>query len=233
FLASVAAVATLPNIAQAACSGSACSALMLTTTWSPSDRQVKAVLTNKDQSREVKLKLCITVASICKDFEVTLAPRAVVMKNVPIPGAPGSAPPNFSGEVMTANFAAGQTASGPAAPAGGGATNGLETPFGKITYFTSQNVDLNSLSRGVANFSKGKELYLKVGPRYLALIDATRKVGSIQEIEAEIRKTMAANPGAQRKADMAKQIERNADTLGEVLRLVAELARNAGDNLTI
>lgn len=229
FLATVAAVATVPQIAQASCSGTACSAYILNTTWSPSDRRVNTTLTNKDQTREVHLKLCITIASMCNSVEVTLPPHGVVMKGVTVPGAPGSAP-TYTVDVSAANFPPGQAA----APAPAAAVNALDTPFGKLTYFTNpQTVDINSMSKGIANFARGKELYLKLGPRYLALIDASQKVGSAQDIEAEIRKTMAASPGAQRKADMAKQIARNADTLGEILRLVGELARNAAENLTI
>ena len=228
-LATVAAVATVPQIAQASCSGTACSAYMLNPTWSPSDRRVNATLTNKDQTREVHLKLCITIGGVCNGIEVTLPPHSAVMKGITVPGAPGSAPPNYTVDVTAANFPPGQAAS----PAPAAAVNGLDTPFGKLTYFTSpQTVDINSMSKGIANFARGKELYLKLGPRYLALIDASRKMSSI-DIEAEIRKSMAANPRAQRRADLAKDLARHADDLGLVLGVVADLAKNAADNLSI
>jgi hypothetical protein len=64
-LATAAAVASVPHVAQASCSGNACGAYSAIATWSASEKRVNTVLTNKDQTRPVHLTLCVTVDGKC------------------------------------------------------------------------------------------------------------------------------------------------------------------------
>src|SRR5690349_9020175 len=94
FLATVAAVAVVPQIAQASCSGNACGAFSATAVWSSSQKQVNTVLTNRDSTKPVHLRLCVTAEGKCSPFDLTLPPGGNMTKSVSVPG--GGAPPKFS-----------------------------------------------------------------------------------------------------------------------------------------
>jgi hypothetical protein len=66
-----------------------------------------------------------------------------------------------------------------------------------------------------------------------AFNDAYRKVGSFKEIEAEIRKTVGANPTLRLEAGYAKGVQRDIENLAETFKLVGELAANAARNLSV
>jgi hypothetical protein len=231
FLATVAAVATIPQIAQASCSGNACDAYSALAAWSSSEKRVNTVLTNKDSTKPVHLKLCVTVDGKCNRFDLTLPPRGSMTKSVSVNG--GAAPPKFAVDVSTAEFPAGQAATQGAGPAqGSGAIKAVETPFGQITYFATHDESPN-LTKAVSDFVKGQDLYKKLRPRAIALNAAAQKVGSLKEIEAEIRKTVNANPTLPLKAGYALSVKRDLENLSETFRLVGELAGNAARNLSV
>ena len=224
--ATTAVMATVPQVAHASCSGNACSAYSAVATWSASDKHVNTVLTNKDQTKAVHLKFCITVEGRCNSFDVTLPPHGNMTKSVSVSG--GAAPPKFAVDVSTAEFPAGQAT----ASQGSGAVNTVETPFGKLTYFASHN-DGPMLSKAVADFIKGRDLYQKLAPRVIQFNDAYQKVGSLKDIEAEIRKTVGANPTLRLEAGYALGVRRDFENLAETFRLVGELAGNAARNVSV
>jgi len=141
--------------------------------------------------------------------------------------------------VSTAEFPASQTtgqgagaAQGAAAAQGSGAIKAIETPYGQITYFATHDEGLN-LTKAAADFVKGRDLYQKLAPRVTAFNDAYAKVGSLKEIEAEIRKTVAADPLVQIRADIAQGVRRQFENLAHTFRLVGELADNAARDLSV
>lgn len=85
-LAAVVVVGALPQIAHASCSGSACSSFSVDSkNFSSSDKRAKATLVNKDQTRKIHIKGCITSDGKCgtgDSFELTIDPA----KSVPISG---------------------------------------------------------------------------------------------------------------------------------------------------
>jgi hypothetical protein len=140
--------------------------------------------------------------------------------------------------VSTAEFPARQTtgqgagAAQGAAAQGSGAIQAVETPYGQITYFATHNEGPN-LTKAAADFVKGRDLYQKLTPRVNTFNDAYRKVGSFKEIEAEIRKTVGANPTLRLEAGYAKGVQRDIENLAETFKLVGELAANAARNLSV
>ena len=238
FLATVAAIASVPQAAQASCSGNACSAFSTTATWSSSDKRVNTVLTNKDQAKAVHLKFCITVDGKCNSFDVTLPPHSNDTKSVSVSG--GAAPPKFAVDVSSAEFPAGQGSSqGTAAAVQGSsqrpaaaAVNGVDTPYERITYFATEHVE-PTLSKAVADLNKGRDLYQKLAPRVIQFTDGYQKVGSLAEIEAQIRTTVNANPTLRLEAGYAEGIARDIEILGETFRLLGELADAAARSLDV
>jgi len=105
-----------PQVAHASCSGNACSSFAVESkTYSSSDAAAKATLVNKDQSKKIHLKGCITVNGKCgsaNGFDVTIEPgkRAPISK----PIKPAEAQ-NFAVDVSSAEFL-GQPAAAPAPP---------------------------------------------------------------------------------------------------------------------
>ena len=236
-LATATAVASVPHVAQASCNGNACNAYSAVATWSSSEKRVNTVLTNKDQTKPLHLKLCVTIDGKCNSFDLTLPPRGSMTKSVSVNG--GAAPPKFAVDVSSAEFPAGQAATQGAGPAqgagaaeGSGAVKVVDTPYGQIKYFTTSN-EGPTWSKVNANLEKGQDLYRKLRPRVIALNDAAQKVGSLKEIEAEIRKTVNANPTLPLKAGYALSVKRDLENLSETFRLVGELAGNAARNLSV
>ena len=192
FLTTVASIAIFPQIAQASCSGNACSSVSATATWSSSDKRANTVLTNKDQSQAMHLKLCITVDGKCNSFEITLPPRGSTTKSVTVSG--GAAPPKFAVDVNNADFPVVQGASPSTAPSpgsaaasssGSAAVNGVDTPYGRISYFaTQQSLVGPLLTRGVADFTKAKVSYDDLASRVIKLRDGAQKIGSLKDIES-------------------------------------------------
>ena len=237
FLATVAAIATVPQVAQASCSGNACSAFSTAATWSSSDKRVNTVLTNKDPTKAVHVKFCITVDGKCNSFDITLPPHSNDTKSVSVSG--GAAPPKFAVDVSSAEFPAGEGSSqGTAAAVQGSAqrpaaaANGVDTPYGRITYFATEHVE-PTLSKAVADLNKGRDLYQKLAPRVIQFTDAYQKVGSLADIEAQIRTTVNANPTLRLEAGYAEGIARDIEILGETFRLLGELADAAARSLDV
>lgn len=79
-------IGALPQIAHASCSGSACSSVSVDgKSFSSSDKRARATLVNKDQTRKIHIKGCITSDGKCgsgDSFELTIDPG----KSVPISG---------------------------------------------------------------------------------------------------------------------------------------------------
>jgi hypothetical protein len=248
FLATVAAIATVPQAAQASCSGNACNAFTAAATWSSSDKRVNTVLTNRDQTKAVHVKFCITVDGRCNSFDVTLPPHSNDTKSVSVSG--GAAPPKFAVDVSSAEFPAGEASSQGAAAGQGsaqrpaaaavqgsaqrpaGAVSGVDTPYGRITYFATEHVE-PTLSKAVADLNRGRDLYQKLAPRVIQFTDAYQKVGSLAEIEAQVRATVNANPMLRLEAGYAEGIARDIDGLGETLRTLGEFADAAARSLDV
>jgi len=237
FLATVAAIATVPQVAQASCSGNACNAFSIAATWSSSDKRVNTVLTNRDPTKAVHVKFCITVEGKCDSFDVTLPAHGNATKSVSVSG--GAAPPKFAVDVSSAEFPAGEGSSQGAAAAVQGsaqraaaAVNGVDTPYGRITYFATEHVE-PTLSKAVADLNRGRDLYQKLAPRVIQFTDAYQKVGSLADIEAQIRTTVNANPTLRLEAGYAEGIARDIENLGETLRTLGEFADAASRSLDV
>src|SRR5689334_600607 len=91
-IATAALTGAIPGVAHASCSGSACSAVSAAATWSASDKRVNAVLTNRDQAKELRLKFCINVDGRCENYELTLPPHGTVTKTLNMSMRLGAAP---------------------------------------------------------------------------------------------------------------------------------------------
>jgi len=93
----------VPQIAHASCSGSACSSVSVDgKNFSSSDKRAKATLVNKDQTRKIHIKGCITSDGKCgtgDSFELTIDPA----RSVPISGP---ATEKFVVDVSSAEFIA-------------------------------------------------------------------------------------------------------------------------------
>ena len=102
-LAAVVIFGALPQLAYALCSGSACSSVSVDgKNFSASDKRAKATLVNKDQTRKIHVKGCITSDGKCgsgDSFELTIDPA----KSVPISGP---ATEKFVIDVTSAEFIA-------------------------------------------------------------------------------------------------------------------------------
>ena len=154
-LATAAAIVAVPQIAQAGCNGTACSALSTATNYSASDKRVRATVTNKD-SNPIHLKFCVNVDYHCNGFDATLAPRETITRDVSFSGPK---PPKIHAvDVVTAEFpaqrpaaATGATAAPSAAAASGAVV--MDTPRGKLTYLAAkQSVVVPLLTKAVTNF---------------------------------------------------------------------------------
>jgi hypothetical protein len=225
-----------PQVAQASCSGNACSAFSATATWSSSDKKVNAVLTNKDQAKPMQVKLCITVDSRCNSFDFTLPPRGSITKSVSVSG--GAAPAKFAVDVNKAEFAVTQGASPPpssqastAAPASG-PTTGVDVPdYGKFSYLASaESVVGAPLKKAVASLITAEELELQLMQQDGKLASITQKLESVQNIEADVAANNQKSKGATISA-------RNADTGFELVATMLDYmqneARGAAANLVI
>ncbi len=102
-LAAVIVFGALPHIAHASCSGSACSSFSVDgKSFSSSEKRAKATLVNKDQTKKIHIKGCITSDGKCgtgDSFELTIDPA----KSVPISGP---ATEKFVVDVSSAEFIA-------------------------------------------------------------------------------------------------------------------------------
>jgi len=182
-----------PQMALASCSGSACSAFTATAAWSPSDKRVNAVLSNKDQAKEMKVKLCITVDGKCNAFDVTLPPRGNITKSVSVSG--GAAPPKFAVDINSADFTATQAAA-PTPPSQSSTTTTGSTgparavdvgPFGRFSYAPSaESVVAPALKKAVASLASAQDLENQLMEHDNNLASITQKLESIKNIEADV-----------------------------------------------
>src|ERR1700681_2841266 len=76
FITVVVTLAPWPQIAHASCGGDACGSFDVESkSYSSSDTMAKATLVNKDQSKKIRLKGCVTVNGKCgsaNSFDVTI-----------------------------------------------------------------------------------------------------------------------------------------------------------------
>jgi hypothetical protein len=231
FLATVGAIALVPQIAQASCSGNACNAFSTIAVWNGSGKRVDTTFTNKE-TKEVRLKFCVTVDGKCNSFELTLPPSGKVTKNVPVPGILG-APPKFSIDVSKADFGGGGTAAGSAqGDSKKSAGAAFDTPFGKITFAAGQKVD-PGIPGAIAAYNKAADLYKNFSPKVLHFTDEYKKIGPFKEIEAEIKKTVGGDRTLRLEAGYAQTVKRDIENMGQTFRLLVELADNAARNLKV
>jgi hypothetical protein len=221
----VAAIAAVPQVAQASCSGSACAAFSATTNWNASSNQAEATLINKDLTRSVRVNFIMTVNQRpSNNFDVTLMPMGKVTKSISVFGGP-SAGPKLVIEVATAEFVGGP---GPTRD-----TKTLDTPRGPITYYADRASDGGFLTRGVDDFKRGIKLYEELAPDLNKFRDKYEKVGSLKDITAQIEKTMSKNPNLINDSRYAETIRRDIDNLKRDLRRASALAKNVAANLEV
>jgi hypothetical protein len=89
------------------------------------------------------------------------------------------------------------------------------------------------LSKAVADLNRGRDLYQKLAPRVIQFTDAYQKVGSLADIEAQVRTAVNANPTLRLEAGYAEGIARDIENLGETLRTLGELADAASRSLDV
>jgi hypothetical protein len=213
----------IPGIAQASCSGNACSAVSAVATWSASDKRVNAVLTNKDQAKEMRLKFCITVEGSCNSFELTLPPHGNATKSVSLSMRLGSAaPPKIAVDVSSADFTVAQGSSqAPAAAASSAAVTAVDVPgLGKFTYPTAAESAVgSSLKKAISSFATAENLNAELQRQDDKLASITRTLQSIPDIEADV-----ARNNRKSKADSISA--RNADTGFELAATMLDYLQN-------
>jgi hypothetical protein len=100
----------LPQAAHASCSGTACSSFAVEgRSYSASDTMAKATLVNRDSSKKIHLKGCVTVKGQCgsaNSFDVTIEPsnRMPISKPISAMLAKPNEAQNFVVDVTTAEF---------------------------------------------------------------------------------------------------------------------------------
>src|ERR1700674_3186274 len=110
FAAMIFTLGLLPQIANASCSGNACSSFSVENkSYSSSDTMAKATLVNKDQSKKIHLKGCVSVNGKCgsaDSFDVTIDPGKRVPISKPISSmlAKPADAQNFVVDVSSAEF---------------------------------------------------------------------------------------------------------------------------------
>ena len=149
-LATAAAIVAVPQIAQAGCNGPACSGFSSTANYSASDKRVRATVTNREQT-PIHLKFCVNVDYHCNGFDVTIAPRETITKDVAFSGAK---PPKIAAvDVVTAEFAG-------AHPAAAGGTAGVASVAVLANGHAKREVDLRccEASNSYAIADKGSRI---------------------------------------------------------------------------
>jgi len=185
-LATAAAIVAVPQIAQAGCNGSACSALSSTTNYSATDKRVRATVTNKE-SNPIHLKFCVNVDYHCNGFEATLAARETITRDVSFNGPK---PPQIHAvDVVTAEFPAQRPAAAgaTAAPSATAAAIIMNTPRGKFAYLAAkQSVVVPLLTKAVTHFRTVDSDLLEGKRQAERMHELSDKLGSIKDIESEI-----------------------------------------------
>jgi hypothetical protein len=236
-LATTAAIVAVPQIAQAGCSGSGCNSLTTTSNYSATEKKVRATVTNKDQTSPIHLKFCVNVDYHCNGFDVTLAPRETITKDVAYSGAK---PPQIHGvDVVTADFPAARASSSGGAPgsaSGSGASNtsgasvGLDTPRGKLMVLATKQSAVAPILAKVSDY------FDKLGASYPLALDHARsmheladKLGSIKDVEGEVTKNK--NAQVRDEAHIAKEAELAIKHFAVTLRGTKTAAELAVSNL--
>jgi hypothetical protein len=111
----------LPQGAQASCSGNACSAYSVEAkSFSPSDKKFRASLLNKDQSKKVRLKGCMSVpgkfSGYCWDVTIDPGKRQGVENGLGALTKPEEAEKNFVVDITSAEFVQEHVPYSPAPP---------------------------------------------------------------------------------------------------------------------
>jgi hypothetical protein len=222
----------IPGVAQASCSGNACSAVSAVATWNSSDKRVDAVLTNKDQAKGMRLKFCIVVEGTCNSFELTLPPHGNATKTVSLSMRLGSAPPKIAVDVSSADFAASQGASQAPAATASTAVTAVDVPgLGKFTYTTAAESAVGPLlKKAVSSFAIAEDLDAELLRQDDKLASITRTLQSIPDIEADVQRNNS-------KSKAGSLTARNADTGFELAATMLEYLQNqakeAAANLAI
>jgi tetratricopeptide (TPR) repeat protein len=238
-LATTAAIVAIPQIAQAGCSGSGCNSLTTTSNYSATEKKVRATVTNKDQTSPIHLKFCVNVDYHCNGFDVTLAPRETITKDVAYSGAK---PPQIHGvDVVTADFPAARASSSGGAPgsaSGSGASNtsgasvGLDTPRGKLMVLaTKQSAVAPILAKVTDYFNKLGASYPEALDRARTMHELVEKLGPIRDVEVEVNKTKDVR--VKDEAHIAKGAELQLKHFAQTLKLTKTSAEFAAANLKI
>jgi hypothetical protein len=238
-LATTAAIVAIPQIAQAGCAGTGCSAVSGTTNYSSVEKKIRATVTNKDATSPVHVKFCINVDYHCNPFDLTLSARETVTKEVPYPGVK---PPQIHAvDVVVADFPAARASSGGgapgsapsgAAPGNSGASVGLNTPRGKLMVLASKQSAVEPI------LAKVTEYFNKLGASYPDALDHARtmhelvdKLGPIKDVEVEVNKTKDGR--VKDEAHIAKGAELQLKHFVQTLKLTKTSAEFAAANLKI
>ena len=233
-LATAAAIVAVPQIAQAGCNGSACSALSSTTNYSATDKRVRATVTNKE-SNPIHLKFCVNVDYHCNGFEATLAARETITRDVSFNGPK---PPQIHAvDVVTAEFPAQRPAAAGATAAPGAAASAavLDTPRGKFTYLVAkQGVVVPLLTKAISYFKTVDSSFNEGKQHADKLDDLSEKLGSIKDVESEIAVLRNKDGGRVKdQAHIAKGAELQLSHFSSTLKLAESNAAYVTVNLKI
>jgi hypothetical protein len=121
FIAAAVLLGLLPQGAQASCSGDACSAYSVENkTFSSSDKKFHATLLNKDQSKKIHLKGCMSVpgkfSGYCWDVTIEPGKRQTVENGLGALTTPEEAAKNFVVDISSAEFLKQPAANPPSEP---------------------------------------------------------------------------------------------------------------------
>jgi hypothetical protein len=121
FIAMAVLLGLLPRGAQASCSGDACSAYSVENkTFSSSDKKFHATLLNKDQSKKIRLKGCMSVpgkfSGYCWDVTLDPGKRQTVDNGLGALTTPEEAAKNFVVDITSAEFLKQPAANPPSEP---------------------------------------------------------------------------------------------------------------------
>jgi hypothetical protein len=233
FLATAAAIVAIPQIAQAACAGTACSALSTATNYSASDKRVRATVTNKDQSNPIRLKFCVNVDYHCNGFEATLSPRETITRDVAYKGAK---PPQIHAiDVVIAEFPAQRAGAAGGAYASTATSAAMATPRGKIMYLAAkESVVAPLLTKAVTYFKVVDDNFLD-GQRHAdKMHELSEKLGTIKDVESEIAVLRNKDGGKVKdRAHIAQGAELQLSHFGSTLKLARTNAEYAASNFKI
>jgi len=223
FLATVAAIGVVPQVAHASCSGTACNAFSAVANFSASDRRVNATLTNKDATNAIHLKFCINVEFHCNGFDVVLHPHETVTKSALFAGQ--KPPQKYAVDVVTAEFA-GQNVSG---------ANVLtvDTPRGPFTYFAAKEPVVSPwLTKAVAAFSTAESSYTAGREHADKAEMLAQKLMSIKFVEEDVRAHKGTHELTKTQAQVAKGADFQIKLAASLMRTLRNAAKSAEENVT-